>query len=123
MARELRYMQAEELAAKLSQKSVEERKNDGAEEIVILDVRGEDEYTEDGHIRGAVNLPSTRWYEGGFVDRLVREHLDVEKTGKTIVLHCAYSQQRGPTCARLLLDGFDRSVTSTAIDAETVPTM
>jgi len=123
MSKELRYIQAEELATKLSQKSVGERKIDGADEIVILDVRGVDEYIEDGHIKGALNLPSTQWYEGGFVDRLVRELLDMDKTGKTIVLHCAYSQQRGPTCARLLLDGFDRSVASSAIDATTVPNM
>lgn len=123
MSKELQYMHAEELASKLSQKSVSERESDRADEIVILDVRSEDEYVEDGHIRGAVNLPSTRWYEGGFVDRLVREHMDAHSTGKTIVLHCAYSQQRGPTCARLLLDGFDRSVASSAIDAATVPQM
>eukprot|EP00388_Colpodella_angusta_P026948 GDKK01007691.1.p1 GENE.GDKK01007691.1~~GDKK01007691.1.p1 ORF type:complete len:154 (-),score=4.80 GDKK01007691.1:167-628(-) len=120
-SKEIQYILAEELASKLSQKSVEERDGDGVDKFVILDVRGEDEYTEDGHIIGAINLPSTRWYEGGFVDQLVREHMDVNQTGKSIVLHCAYSQQRGPTCARLLMDGFDRCVASTAIDIATVP--
>lgn len=94
----LKYMQAEELAEKVANGAV------AAGQVVVMDVRGRDEF-ESGHIKGATHLPSTNWSDPAFVDKVVEQYAADDSAGKrSIVVHCAYSQQRGPACARALLN-------------------
>jgi len=116
MSSDLKFVKADELVALLGQQSSGETK----EQIVVVDVRTVEEFTESGHIKGAVNLPSTGW-DASFVDELVKEHVNSVGDGKRLVVHCAHSKQRGTTCARLLQEGLDR-YTSALGDAE-IPTL
>lgn len=125
MSGELKYVKADELAPLLTDKSIADRKLSKSEEIIIFDVRGEEEYNE-GHINGAVNLPSTNWSNGSFVDEVIRQHISADNgsaAGKTVVLHCAHSQQRGPTCARVLQQEFQKRVESSGFDVSSLPEM
>jgi Cdc25 family phosphatase len=56
---------------------------------------------EDGHIQGAVNWESTRWSEVAAIDNLIDQHLQDKER---VVVHCAFSQQRGPRCADKLVN-------------------
>jgi Cdc25 family phosphatase len=94
----LTYINAEDLAAKVNEGAVADGK------VVVVDVRGEGEFSE-GHIKGANNIPSTNWSDPSFVDGVIQTIAN--SPDKTIVLHCAHSQQRGPTCARILQDRLD----------------
>lgn len=63
--------------------------------IAVIDVRDEDHVG--GHIKGSQNIPSTTLdYR---MPELVRTLKDKEK----VVFHCALSQQRGPSAARMYL--------------------
>lgn len=79
------------------------RKDGVDENYTILDVRDEDEYYG-GHIKGAKNHPSGYWSDYTYVREIVEENLEKD----TIVVHCFYSKQRGPTCARILADNLER---------------
>jgi Cdc25 family phosphatase len=72
------------------------------DDFVILDVRDLDEFGS-GHIVGAKHLESTKWLSKDFVSQVVNEH----KNTKKIIVHCFMSQQRGPTCAKLLTSHLD----------------
>eukprot|EP01032_Pedospumella_encystans_P004305 gene4305-5099_t len=78
MLGELKYVKADELAPLLAEKSIEERKHSKSEQIVIFDVRGEEEFSE-GHINGAINLPSTKWANGDFVDEVIRQYINADE--------------------------------------------
>lgn len=44
-------------------------------------------------MRGAVNAPSELWSDDSHIDSLINQHL----AGKDmVVVHCMFSQQRGP---------------------------
>ncbi len=79
------------------------RKDGVDENYTILDVRDEDEYYG-GHIVGAKNHPSGYWSDYTYVREIVEANLEKD----TIVVHCFYSKQRGPTCARILADNLER---------------
>lgn len=125
MLGDLKYVNADELAPLLTEKSIEERKHSKSEQIVIFDVRGEEEFSE-GHINGAINLPSTKWSNGDFVNEVIRQHINADEAsgaGKTVILHCAHSQQRGPTCARVLQQEFQKRIESSGFDLTSLPEM
>jgi rhodanese-related sulfurtransferase len=63
-------------------------------QVAVVDVRDED-YVEGGHIRGAVNVPSSSFNEAE-MDRLISSALDGKEK---VVVHCMFSQQRGPRSA------------------------
>lgn len=74
--------------------------------LKIFDVRNESEFSE-GHIRGSTNHPSSHWANTEFVESIVADLL-LDGQPKTVVMHCAYSQQRGPTCAKILQSHFEK---------------
>lgn len=82
----IEYIETTDVAAILNQHDVK-----------IIDVRGEYEY-QDGHIPNAINIPSDKWENIQMIDELALEH---GRNGtSTVIFHCMYSQQRGPSCAR-----------------------
>lgn len=64
----------------------------------IIDVRDPEEF-RDSHIKGAINCPSEKWEDISYVDSII----DQCQFENEVVVHCFYSQQRGPTCTRILL--------------------
>mmetsp|Transcript_40723 Transcript_40723/g.66224 ORF Transcript_40723/g.66224 Transcript_40723/m.66224 type:complete len:142 (-) Transcript_40723:235-660(-) len=64
------------------------------ESTVIIDVRDDD--FKGGNIKGAQNIASHVF--SSMVNKIAEENKDKS----LVVLHCMYSQQRGPRCARLL---------------------
>ncbi|EPY50557.1 Cdc25 family phosphatase Ibp1 [Schizosaccharomyces cryophilus OY26] len=66
------------------------------EKISVIDVR-DDDY-EGGHIPGSINIPSKQFLT------LVDEYVEQLLQQKDIVLHCTYSQIRGPKAARILYE-------------------
>lgn len=101
MSNSIRYIEADALASILLDKAKLASLN-----LSIFDVRNESEYAE-GHIRGSVNHPSANWSSATFVETIM-SNLSSGVKPKTVVMHCAYSQQRGPTCARILQNHVDR---------------
>jgi rhodanese-related sulfurtransferase len=96
-----------------------------SKDVVIVDVRGDGEFSE-GHICGATNRPSTLWSESSFVDSLAEQLLADQAEGnarKKIVMHCAYSQQRGPTCAKILQTKMEQLQSSGELHSESIPEM
>ncbi|KAL2650295.1 hypothetical protein R1flu_018423 [Riccia fluitans] len=65
--------------------------------VAVVDVRDE-ERQYDGHIAGSLHYPSSTFEES--IPKLVKDL----KGHDTVVFHCARSQVRGPTCARVLAD-------------------
>ena len=125
MLGDLKYVKADELAPLLTEKSIEERKLNKSEQIVIFDVRGEEEFSG-GHINGAINVPSTKWTDSAIVDEVIRQHVngdDGSAAGKTVIFHCAHSKQRGPTCARLFQEEFQKRIESSGFDLSSLPEM
>lgn len=92
------------------------RKDGVDENYTILDVRDEDEYYG-GHIIGAKNHPSGYWSDYTYVREIVEANLEKD----TIVVHCFYSKQRGPTCARILADNLERYLLE--VPREKIPKM
>ena len=109
MSSYIKYIEADQLAAILMDNEKLTSLN-----LSIFDVRNESEYS-DGHIVGSTNHPSTKWSNTTFVQSIV-EDLNAGAHPKTVVMHCAYSQQRGPTCARILQNLLDEL--ATASDAQ-----
>lgn len=88
----VRYMHPDELAALL--------RGPTAHEVQVVDVRDDD--FGDGCVRGALNVPSKSLASEAAVDALLDRLAREQRT--TVVMHCLYSQQRGPTCARRLAE-------------------
>lgn len=64
--------------------------------VLVVDVRDSD--FEGGHIRGCLNRPALNFDQDADVDEFIDREL---KPGiKTVVMHCALSQVRGPHCAQ-----------------------
>lgn len=92
---DLNYIEATSLVSQLE-------KSNG--NVVIIDVRNDDEFAS-GHIKGAENLPSANWTDESFVDGVIQKYSGAgAAASRSIVVHCAHSQKRGPTCAQILQD-------------------
>ncbi|CAA7403365.1 unnamed protein product [Spirodela intermedia] len=66
--------------------------------VAIVDVRDE-ERIYDAHIAGSYHYPS-----GSFAQRMPNLLQAVGGQKDTIVFHCALSQVRGPSCARMFMN-------------------
>ena len=96
------YMEPQELAdAILAGESgtADQTETTSTKGLVVIDVRSAEEFGE-GHIKGAVNMPSDCWSRRDFVDDVVKQY----SSSSTIVFHCAQSRIRGPTCAKMFLE-------------------
>jgi Cdc25 family phosphatase len=111
---DLNYIAATDLAEKIAEPN--------GSKIVVIDVRNEEEFGA-GHITGANNLPSTKWEEQAFVDSVIDAHAGEGAGATKFVLHCAHSQKRGPTCARILQDRLQQIAASTGADPSTLPSV
>ena len=111
----LQYLSAEELVSQLEQ-------DESHKKIVILDVRDPDEFSE-GHIKGATNLPSTEWQDQSFVDNVLNGLVDTDSSNTNIVMHCAFSQKRGPTCAQILQNRISKMAVERGVDSAMFPTV
>ncbi|KAH9572317.1 hypothetical protein CY35_02G142000 [Sphagnum magellanicum] len=77
--------------------------------VAVIDVRDE-ERDLDGHIAGSMHFASE-----SFEEKL--PELLQEINGKeAVVFHCAKSQVRGPTCARILCDHLNTAVSEGKMD-------
>ncbi|KAG4302171.1 hypothetical protein PCK1_001443 [Pneumocystis canis] len=82
------YIKPEELCLKL--KSTENK-----EEIAIIDVRDTDFIG--GHIKGALHIPSCQ------LSSDILNLVEKTKNAKEVIFYCSFSQQRGPSGAKLFL--------------------
>ena len=100
MSSDLKFIEGAELAELLTEKSVEARKaSEDSERLVIVDVRDKDEF-EEGHVRGATHIPSNKWQDPEILETIMQQFQQADSK-TTFVFHCAKSQVRGPTCARI----------------------
>ncbi|KAJ9156416.1 hypothetical protein NKR23_g813 [Pleurostoma richardsiae] len=76
-------------AAELSKLLLAEQSNDPT--IAVIDVRDDDHIG--GHIKGSMNVPSRT------LDAMLPTLIRKLRNKKTVVFHCALSQQRGPSAA------------------------
>eukprot|EP01031_Cornospumella_fuschlensis_P023561 gene23561-28571_t len=106
---DITYVLGEELVPKLKEE---------VKEFTVIDVRDETEFSS-GHIKGAENIPSTQFADPANASKILESHLGQ----KTIVVHCAKSQQRGPACARALQGALDKLVAEKGdeLDKSTLP--
>ncbi|KAG1678889.1 hypothetical protein FOA52_003557 [Chlamydomonas sp. UWO 241] len=72
-----------------------------ASSVVVFDVR-DDDYVG-GHIRGGFHMKSEHFLGSGLIDAVIDEHLVKTPSVTKVVLHCMFSQQRGPQCAQRLV--------------------
>ena len=72
-------------------------------EFIVLDVRDDDEW-EGGRICAARHLPTALWAERDFVQRTMHQYKELDE----VIIHCYKSQQRGPSCARLLAIAYEQ---------------
>ena len=70
--------------------------------VAVIDVR-DDDYIG-GHIKGAQNVPSST------LDYRMPELVRTLKGKEKVIFHCALSQQRGPTAARMYLREKDKAI-------------
>nr|XP_024368349.1 arsenate reductase 2.2-like [Physcomitrium patens]PNR62831.1 hypothetical protein PHYPA_001255 [Physcomitrium patens] len=77
--------------------------------IAVVDVRDE-ERAFDGHIAGSMHFSSSTFEEN--LPKLIEE----VKNKETVVFHCAFSQVRGPTCARKLSEHLNNAKTEGKIE-------
>ena len=108
---DLNYIEAHELAKLLTEKSVADRLNGEdatAQRIVIMDVRDADEF-EEGHVKGATHIPSNDWHDPEILENIMQQYSQTDSK-TTFVFHCAKSQVRGPTCARIFQNRLQQSV-------------
>ncbi|PHH62394.1 hypothetical protein CDD81_7190 [Ophiocordyceps australis] len=77
-------------AQTLSEKILSERETPNPT-LAVVDVR-DDDYIG-GHIRGSINMPSQQ------LDAMMPTLIRRLKDKKTVIFHCALSQQRGPSAA------------------------
>lgn len=66
---------------------------------------GEMQEFADGHIAGALHVPSGKFQDEAEVDKVI-ENLP---TNGTVVVHCMLSQVRGPKCANRWLSSLDEA--------------
>ncbi|EPX75217.1 Cdc25 family phosphatase Ibp1 [Schizosaccharomyces octosporus yFS286] len=66
------------------------------DKVSVIDVRDDD--FEGGHIPGCINIPSQQFLT------LVDEYVEQLLQQKDIIVHCTYSQMRGPKAARILYE-------------------
>jgi len=64
--------------------------------VRVVDVR-DDDFDDNGHIVGALNLPQEFFSENANVDGLIASFRS--QGVKRVIFHCWLSQQRGPWCA------------------------
>mmetsp|Transcript_29963 Transcript_29963/g.54821 ORF Transcript_29963/g.54821 Transcript_29963/m.54821 type:complete len:126 (-) Transcript_29963:155-532(-) len=76
--------------------------------VTVVDVRDDD--FEGGHIKGAVNIPSLQFNNEPYMEPVVQ---NLQKSS-LVVVHCMFSQVRGPKCARILNERLKRLFTSSA---------
>ncbi|KAK1484760.1 uncharacterized protein CCOS01_13483 [Colletotrichum costaricense] len=97
-------------AAKLSALLLAEQAA-GTSSVAVVDVR-EDDYLG-GHIKGCINMPSRS------LDATMPTLMRRLEGKKTVVFHCALSQQRGPSAALRYLRERDQNLASntTATDS------
>lgn len=88
----VQFLEPHQLAAML-------RDPQEAGEFVVVDVRDRDFIG--GHIHGAVNIASDQFRDDGKIDDVINGVL--QGKGKA-VLHCMFSQQRGPRAAMRLAE-------------------
>ncbi|PNT78351.1 arsenate reductase 2.2 [Brachypodium distachyon] len=81
--------------------------------VAIVDVRDE-ERTCDAHIAGSHHFASD-----GFAERLP-ELAEATRGKETLVFHCALSQVRGPSCARMFLDYLSEAKEDSGVKSITV---
>ncbi|XBH59231.1 arsenate reductase 2.2 [Aegilops tauschii subsp. strangulata] len=81
--------------------------------VAIIDVRDEERIC-DAHIAGSHHYASD-----GFADRLP-EIAEATRGKETLVFHCALSQVRGPSCARMFLDYLSEAKEESAVKSITV---
>ncbi|XP_048533015.1 arsenate reductase 2.2-like [Triticum urartu] len=81
--------------------------------VAIIDVRDEERIC-DAHIAGSHHYASD-----GFADRLP-EIAEATRAKETLVFHCALSQVRGPSCARMFLDYLSEAKEESAVKSITV---
>ena len=105
------FIDPEDLAAAIVQKPLDHANKD----VVVIDVRTRMEYGE-GHIKGAKHMPSDFWYDTSFVDNVVESTMGI----KRVVFHCAYSQQRGPKCARIFRERIQVAAATACSSASTM---
>ncbi|PNY28781.1 Transcriptional adapter 2 [Tolypocladium capitatum] len=101
-------------ARALSERMLEEREA-ADPTFAVIDVR-DDDYIG-GHIRGSTNVPSLRL--DYMLPTLVRRLMDK----KTVIFHCALSQQRGPSAALRYLrerDGLLAALGQTSAERQSV---
>ena len=77
-----------------------------ADSIQVVDVRDDD--FGDGCVAGAWNVPSKSLQTEPAVDALKHQLAREQRT--TVVVHCLYSQQRGPACAARLVERLNAGV-------------
>ncbi|WBW70703.1 Cdc25 family phosphatase Ibp1 [Schizosaccharomyces osmophilus] len=80
----------------ISAESLKDLLAGGQDKISVIDVRDDD--FEGGHIPGCINIPSEQFLA------LVDEYVEQLLQQKDIVVHCTYSQMRGPKAARILYE-------------------
>ncbi|KAM0889231.1 hypothetical protein ACQ4PT_027805 [Festuca glaucescens] len=81
--------------------------------VAIIDVRDEERIC-DAHIAGSHHYASD-----GFAERLP-EIAEATRGKQTLVFHCALSQVRGPTCARMFSDYLSETKEDSAVKSITV---
>lgn len=81
--------------------------------VAIIDVRDEERIC-DAHIAGSHHYASD-----GFAERLP-EIAEATRGKETLVFHCALSQVRGPSCARMFSDYLSEAKEDSAVKSITV---
>jgi rhodanese-related sulfurtransferase len=109
----LKYIEAAELVTHLQEP--------GDSKVVVIDVRNEDEFAS-GHIKGACNVPSTKWGDESFVKDFIQQYTGEGAASTNLVFHCAYSAKRGPTVAQIIQDAI-KDVVASGTDASTLPSV
>ncbi|KXH52225.1 hypothetical protein CSIM01_12235 [Colletotrichum simmondsii] len=100
-------------AAKLSALLLAEQAA-GTSSVAVVDVR-DDDYLG-GHIKGCINMPSRS------LDATMPTLMRRLEGKKTVVFHCALSQQRGPSAALRYLRERDQNLASTTTTTTTTTT-
>mmetsp|Transcript_40767 Transcript_40767/g.118097 ORF Transcript_40767/g.118097 Transcript_40767/m.118097 type:complete len:186 (-) Transcript_40767:64-621(-) len=80
-----------------------QRAANGEPKVQIIDVRSDEEFAS-GHITGARHVPFSDLLESAAAEARAAELLASLEAGgaETVLVHCMYSQSRGPTVARSL---------------------
>ncbi|KAJ1971624.1 Cdc25 phosphatase Ibp1 [Dimargaris xerosporica] len=101
------YIDGSELVALMRDESKTPKKD-----YLVIDVRTSDH--GGGHIPNGIHVPATEFH--GFLPYLVTNYARVP----LIVVHCSYSQVRGPKSARMLKEALEESAVPAAERARVV---